>query len=43
MRAAGYLLAALPYALGYVVGFVVKLVKLVRAAVLEGFNNGSKV
>ncbi len=42
-RALAWLIAAPPLALGYLVGTAVKLVKLVWAAFLEGFETGVKL
>ena len=42
-RALAWLVAALPLALGYIAGTVVKIGKLAWAAFLEGFESGAKL
>ncbi len=42
-RAALALLAVMPFVLGYLAGTVVKVVKLVWAACVEGFEQGVKI
>jgi hypothetical protein len=42
-KALAWLIAALPLALGYASGFIVKIGKLIVAAFLEGFEAGVKL
>lgn len=42
-RAAAWILAIPPLAIGYAAGFIVKVARLFWAAVVEGYQRGSKI